>query len=118
MSSLLDCGAAKVDPIEARPPAWSCDSVTEDTLPDWIPRGMRSDTPGLGLSVRRLGMAGEDLGELQGMIVEEVARARQLGASWQLVGLGLGISGEGARSRYGRSAGRPGAEASSSSNPS
>lgn len=44
--------------------------------------------------------------DLAGQLVREAVRAdRQAGASWAEIGAGLGISGEAARSRFGRTRG-------------
>ena len=87
-----------------------------DGFPAWFPAGMRKGSHGQGLLLSRLVDGAEQLRQLEAATVQDVADARALGASWQLVGLALGISGEGARSRYGRPAGQPatGKEAASS----
>jgi len=86
-----------------------------DGFPAWFPPGMRKGSRGQGLLLRRLVDDAAAVYELEAATVRDVADARALGASWQLVGLALGISAEGARSRYGRPAGRrPGAEAAGS----
>ena len=88
---------------------WLRDEVQSDEMPDWLPAAQRRNpAPGLGRSLRRLGMGEQDLHEVRTMIARDVAEARALGASWQLVGLCLGISAEAARTRYGRPSGRPG----------
>ena len=86
-----------------------------DGFPAWFPAGMRKGSHGQGLLVTRLVADAAAVYELEAATVRDVADARALGASWQLVGLALGISAEGARSRYGRpAAGGQGVEASSS----
>ena len=86
-----------------------------DGYPAWWPAGMRNGSPGRGLMLSRLFAGAELLRELEARMAQDVADGRALGASWQHVGLALGISAEGARSRYGRPAGRrPGGEAASS----
>jgi hypothetical protein len=88
-------------------PRWLRDWVMGEGFPDWMPPAMRKrGSAELGTIVRRLGMDSQDLHELQQLIARDVADARARGASWQLVGLALGISAEGARSRYGRPAGK------------
>lgn len=73
-----------------------------DGYPDWFPAGMRTGSVERGLMVSQLVTRTERRRELDDVIAEEVVKARALGASWGLVGLALGISSEGARSRYGR----------------
>ena len=75
-----------------------------DGFPAWFPPGMRKGSRGQGLLLSRLVAGAEQLRELEAAAAADVADARALGASWQLVGLALGISAEGARSRYGRPA--------------
>ena len=77
-----------------------------DGFPAWFPPGMRKGSRGQGLLLSRLVAGAEQLRELEAAAAAGVADARALGASWQLVGLALGISAEGARSRYGRPASR------------
>jgi hypothetical protein len=76
--------------------------------PGWWPAGMRNGSPGRGLMLSRLVDGAGKARQLEAAMVQDVADARALGASWQHVGLALGISAEGARSRYGRP-GRPAA---------
>ena len=86
-----------------------------DGFPAWFPAGMRKGSHGQGILLSRLVDDAVAAAELEAATVRDVVDARALGASWQLVGLALGISAEGARSRYGRPAGRrPGGEAASS----
>lgn len=70
--------------------------------PDWIPVGMRNEVPGAGAGVSELVADGRELEQLRDRVRVEVEHLRRLEVSWGVVGLALGISAEGARSRYGR----------------
>lgn len=49
----------------------------------------------------RLVEVGREVAELEERAREEVAAARRLGVSWSVIGSALGITGEGARRRFG-----------------
>lgn len=74
-----------------------------EEIPTWIPPAMRYQVAA-GVGKRLVGLAGSavELYELRGNIAQQVSLLRGLGTSWQMIGLALGISAEGARSRYGR----------------
>lgn len=71
-----------------------------------FPAWLRKGSEGQELALTRLMVDALAVYELQAGTVRDVVDARALGASWQHVGMALGISAEGARSRYGRPAGR------------
>ena len=80
-----------------------------------FPAWLRQGSEGQELALSRLMADAVAVYEREAATVRDVVAARALGASWQHVGMALGISAEGARSRYGRPAGRrPGEEAASS----
>jgi hypothetical protein len=96
-------GAAVLRPRDV--PRWLRDWVDNGAsdLPDWVPAALRRKaSPALALIMRRLGMDAADAYELEEMTAQDVVTARRLGASWALVGLALGLTAEGARSKYGR----------------
>ena len=70
-------------------------------FPVWLRKG----SEGQEHALTRLMADARTVYELGAATVRDVADARALGASWQHVGMALGISAEGARSRYGRPAG-------------
>lgn len=86
-------------------PRWLRDWIVDEegALPSWVPAAMgKNASRQLGPVMRRLAMDQQDARDLEDLTARDVADARELGATWQLVGLGLGLSAEGARSRYGR----------------
>ena len=85
-----------------------------DEMPAWIPPAMRYQVAtGVGRRLVDLTSSAVDLYELRGRIAEQVSLLRGLGASWAIIGLALGVSAEGARSRYGRAGSGPGDKPSS-----
>src|SRR5450759_826148 len=73
-----------------------------EEIPAWIPPAMRYQVAA-GVGKRLAGLAGSavELYELRGSIAQQVSLLRGLGTSWQMIGLALGMSAEGARSKYG-----------------
>jgi hypothetical protein len=96
---------AKARPVQVRPASSEGQNPPAAEWPDWIPAGMKNGVPGAGAVVHQLVVDGRELEQLQRRVRARVDHARGLGVSWGVVGLALGISAEGARSRYGR--GRP-----------
>lgn len=79
-----------------------------DGFPAWFPPGLRRGSVEQGAALSRLLADVARLQDLERAIAADAAGARSLGASWQAIGLVLGISAEGARSRYGRTGESPG----------
>ena len=75
-------------------------------LPAWLRKG----SEGQELVLTRLMADAAVVDANLAATLQDVVDARQLGASWQHVGMALGISAEGARSRYGRPARRRGGQ--------
>ena len=91
----------------------SSEAAPVDPLAAWpIPlRFPRYRSRALADALQALGEAEEARRAAERQIVGRVAIARSEGASWAAVGLFLGLTGDGARSKYGRAtARRPGDE--------
>jgi len=71
-----------------------------------FPAWLRKGSDGQELALTRLMADALAVDADLAATVRDVVDARALGASWQHVGMALGISAEGARSRYGRPARR------------
>ena len=69
-----------------------------------FPAWLRKGSEGQELALTRLMADAAVVDANLAATVQDVVDARALGASWQHVGMALGISAEGARSRYGRPA--------------
>jgi len=75
-----------------------------------FPAWLRKGSEGQELALTRLMADAAVVDANLAATVQDVVDARALGASWQHVGMALGISAEGARSRYGRPARRRGGQ--------
>jgi hypothetical protein len=75
-----------------------------------FPAWLRKGSEGQELALTRLMADALVVDANLAATVQDVVDARALGASWQHVGMALGISAEGARSRYGRPARRRGGQ--------
>ena len=98
-SKELDAAAAAAGMVDAHVLIWS-------EFPAWLRKG----SEGQELALTRLMADAAVVDANLAATVQDVVDARQLGASWQHVGMALGISAEGARSRYGRPARRRGGQ--------
>jgi hypothetical protein len=94
--------------------SFSPSNFDREEIPAWIPPAMRYQVAA-GVGRRLVGLAESSVAlyELRGRIAEQVSLLRGLGASWQMIALALGVSAEGARSKYGRAQSAPVDEPSS-----
>lgn len=84
------------------PPLPVSEPSPREEWPEWMPPKMRNGVPGAGTVVAQLVEDRLELLKLEDRIRLRVDHARGLGASWGAVGRAMGMTAEGARSRYGR----------------
>lgn len=93
-------GALQGPRPSAGTPARTPDAGSDD-LPPWLPPTVRGQVvAGAGRRLTALADLTLDARRIQDEIRAQVAALRGQGVSWQVIGLALGVTGEGARSRY------------------